>query len=142
MDRINKIFEKNKKKKSEEKKVHQSTEKIEEVKGPIQNDNAFKRPEKMKFHTDGTGNPNRFADYLSRQVQIEEFKEKLQEDSKKDPPASLMIEGKRRKFAFFQSAQKVDCKKVMDKNDLSAVDEDAPGELAQSIQSSRIESQV
>jgi hypothetical protein len=58
----------------------------------------------MKFHTNGAGNPNRFAEYLSRQVQIEEFKEKLQEDSKKDPPASLMIEGKRRKFAFFQSA--------------------------------------
>lgn len=68
MDRINKIFEENKKKKTEleEKKVvHQSAE---EVKGPIQDNNTFKRPEKMKFHTHGAGNPNRFAEYLSRQV--------------------------------------------------------------------------
>ena len=57
----------------------------------------------MKFHTDGSGNPNRFSEYLKRQVQIEEIKEKLQEDSKQDP-GSLLIEGKRRKFAFFQSA--------------------------------------
>ena len=79
----------------------------------------------MVFHT--SGGPNRFADYLTRQVQKEEIQteiqDKLEEEKKAGSP--FLIEGKRRKFAFFQSAQKVDPKKVMgDSLDLSAVAED------------------